>query len=55
MTIKKSILAPILIGFGVAVLLFLGNPLGPLLFAFGLLTLNSNVFLVIPSIPIQIC
>lgn len=38
MTIKKSILAPILIGFGVAVLLFLGNPLGPVLFAFGLLS-----------------
>ena len=34
---KKAILAPILIGFGVAVLLFLGNPLGPMLFAFGLL------------------
>ena len=35
---KKAILAPILIGFGVAVLLFLGNPLGPMLFAFGLLS-----------------
>lgn len=35
---KKAILAPILIGFGVAVLLFLGNPLGPVLFAFGLLS-----------------
>ena len=34
---KKGILASILIGFGVAVLLFLGNPLGPVLFAFGLL------------------
>ena len=33
----KSILASILIGFGVAVLLFLGNPLGPVLFAFGLM------------------
>lgn len=38
MSIKKSILAPILIGFGVAVLLSLGNPIGPLLFAFGLLS-----------------
>ena len=35
---KKAILAPILIGFGVAVLLFLGNPFGPILFAFGLLS-----------------
>lgn len=34
---KKSILASILIGFGAAVLLILGNPLGPVLFAFGLL------------------
>ena len=33
----KSVLASILIGFGVAVLLFLGNPLGPILFAFGLM------------------
>lgn len=33
----KSILASILIGFGVAVLLFLSNPLGPVLFAFGLM------------------
>lgn len=33
----KGILASILIGFGVAVLLFLGNPLGPVLFAFGLM------------------
>lgn len=33
----KSILASIFIGFGVAVLLFLGNPLGPALFAFGLM------------------
>ena len=33
----KSILASILIGFGVAVLLFLGNPLGPIFFAFGLM------------------
>ena len=33
----KSILASILIGFGAAVLLILGNPLGPVLFAFGLL------------------
>jgi formate/nitrite transporter FocA (FNT family) len=31
-------LASILIGFGVAVLLFLGSPLGPLLFTFGLLS-----------------
>ena len=38
MLIHKSILASILIGFGVAVLLFLGNPLGPMLFAFGLLS-----------------
>lgn len=37
MTIKKSILASILIGFGVAILLIIGNPLGPILFAFGLL------------------
>ena len=36
--VRRSILASILIGFGVAVLLFLGNPLGPLLFAFGLLS-----------------
>lgn len=33
----ESVLASILIGFGVAVLLFLGNPLGPILFAFGLM------------------
>lgn len=33
----KSVLASILIGCGVAVLLFLGNPLGPILFAFGLM------------------
>lgn len=33
----KSILASILIGFGVAVLLFLGTPLGPIFFAFGLM------------------
>ena len=38
MSIKKSILASILIGFGVAVLLFLGNPFGPIAFAFGLLS-----------------
>ena len=36
--VRKSVLASILIGFGVAVLLFLGNPLGPLLFSFGLLS-----------------
>ncbi len=36
--VRRSVLASILIGFGVAVLLFLGNPLGPLLFAFGLLS-----------------
>lgn len=35
--IKGSLLATILIGFGVAVLLAMGNPLGPFLFAFGLL------------------
>ena len=33
----KSVLASILIGFGVAVLLSFGNPLGPILFAFGLM------------------
>ena len=45
--IKKSILASILIGFGVAVFLILGNPLGPVLFAFGLLGvcyLDANLF-----------
>ena len=45
--IKKSILASILIGFGVAVLLFLGNPLGPVLFAFGLMSvcyLQANLY-----------
>ena len=36
--VRRSVLASILIGFGVAVLLFLGSPLGPLLFAFGLLS-----------------
>ena len=44
---KKGILASILIGFGVAVLLFLGNPLGPVLFAFGLLgvcVIKLNLF-----------
>ena len=33
----KSVLASILIGFGVTVLLSLGNPLGPIFFAFGLI------------------
>lgn len=33
----KSVLASILIGFGVTVLLSLGNPLGPIFFAFGLM------------------
>lgn len=45
--IKKSILASILIGFGVAALLFLGNPLGPVLFAFGLMSvcyLQANLY-----------
>ena len=35
--IKKSSLAAILISFGVGVLLSIGNPIGPFLFAFGLL------------------
>jgi len=44
---SKSILASILIGFGVAVLLAFGNPLGPILFAFGLLGvcyLEANLY-----------
>ena len=43
----KSILAPILIGFGVIVNLTLGPPLGPILFSFGLLsvcTLKAELF-----------
>lgn len=36
-TIQKSALASVLISFGVAILLTVGNPLGPFLFAFGLL------------------
>lgn len=36
--IKKSILAPILIALGVVVNLILGQPLGPIFFAFGLLS-----------------
>lgn len=46
-TLKKSILASILIGFGVAILLSIGNPVGPFLFAFGLLSvcyLKANLF-----------
>lgn len=45
--IKKSILAIIFIGFGVVVLLTLGNPIGPFLFAFGLLSvcyLEADLF-----------
>ena len=45
--IKKSILASILIGLGVAVSLTLGNPLGAIFFAFGLLgicLLQANLF-----------
>ena len=45
--IKKSILAPLLVALGVAVNLSLGPPLGPFLFAFGLLgicVLEANLF-----------
>lgn len=47
MNLRKSILAPILIGFGVVVNLTLGPPLGAILFSFGLLgvcVLNANLF-----------
>ena len=45
--IKSSILASILIGFGVAALLTLGTPLGPIVFSFGLISvcvLKANLF-----------
>ena len=45
--IKKSILASLLIGFGVTVLLTLGKPLGAIFFSFGLLSvccLQANLF-----------
>ena len=45
--LKKSILASILIGFGVAILLSVSNPVGPFLFAFGLLSvcyLQANLY-----------
>lgn len=45
--IKKSILASILIGFGITILLSVGNPLGPILFSFGLLSvcyLEANLY-----------
>lgn len=45
--IKKSILASIFISFGVTVSLTLGNPLGAILFSFGLLCvcgLDANLF-----------
>ena len=35
--LKRSILAPILIGLGAVLLLYIGNPIGPFLFPFGLL------------------
>ena len=47
MNISKSILAPILIGFGVIANLTLDAPLGAILFSFGLLsvcTLNAELF-----------
>ena len=47
MSLYKSILAPILIGFGVIVNLTLGTPLGAILFAFGLLAvclLRADLF-----------
>jgi formate/nitrite transporter FocA (FNT family) len=45
--IKKGILASIFISFGVTVSLTLGNPLGAILFSFGLLCVcgfNANLF-----------
>ena len=45
--VSKSALAPILIGLGVAVSLAIGNPLGAIFFAFGLLgvcVLQANLF-----------
>ena len=45
--IKRSILASILIGFGVCALLYLGQPFGPIIFAFGLLSvciLKADLF-----------
>ena len=45
--IKKSILASVFISFGVTVSLTLGNPLGAILFSFGLLCVcgfNANLF-----------
>ena len=45
--IRKSIAASVLIGLGNYVLLKLGNPLGPFLFAFGLLgvcVIGANLF-----------
>lgn len=46
-TIRKSVTASLLISLGVAVLLSVGNPVGPFLFAFGLLgvcSLKANLF-----------
>lgn len=45
--VKSSALASILIGFGVVGLLYLGQPLGPIIFAFGLLSvcvLKADLF-----------
>ena len=45
--IKKSVAASLLIGLGNFVLLKLGNPIGPVIFAFGLLGvcyLGLNLF-----------
>ena len=45
--LKRSILAPILIGLGAVLLLYIGNPIGPFLFAFGLLgvcILDADLF-----------
>lgn len=46
-SLKRSILAPILIGLGAVLLLYIGSPIGPFLFAFGLLgvcILNADLF-----------
>lgn len=45
--LKRSILAPILIGLGAILLLYIGSPIGPFLFAFGLLgvcMLDADLF-----------